>query len=238
MRTAIRTATGSQLAVGSGSRQKQSEAVHHHEHGHPHVHSHDHDQSHEHSHSHNDSALTATAHSRTIELEKEILSKNQFIAERNRGWFAGKGILALNLVSSPGSGKTSLLERTVVDLKNEFEIGVIEGDQETIHDAERIRATGCKAVQINTGTGCHLESRHARARIKITQSGGQFPSIHRKRRQSRLPGDVRSRRTCQSRNPFGYRGRGQTAKIPAYVPRKQADDPQQDRPASLCQIRC
>ncbi|MGH9803095.1 MAG: hydrogenase nickel incorporation protein HypB, partial [Blastocatellia bacterium] len=71
---------------------------------------------------------------------------------------AGRGILALNLVSSPGSGKTTLLERTVLDLKDEFEIGVIEGDQETVNDAERIRATGCKAVQINTGTGCHLEA--------------------------------------------------------------------------------
>lgn len=80
------------------------------------------------------------------------------LAERNRGWLTGRGILALNLVSSPGSGKTTLLERTVLDLKDEFEIGVIEGDQETVNDAERIRATGCKAVQINTGTGCHLEA--------------------------------------------------------------------------------
>jgi hydrogenase nickel incorporation protein HypB len=102
--------------------------------------------------------LTATMHGTTIALEKEILGKNQLLAERNRGWLTGRGIFALNLVSSPGSGKTTLLERTVLDLKNEFEIGVIEGDQETINDAERIRATGCKAVQINTGTGCHLEA--------------------------------------------------------------------------------
>ena len=151
-----------EAAFGSGIWQQQSAGTdaavataavgnaHHNDHGLSHDHSHDHQ--------HNDHALTSNAHSRTIELEKEILGKNQLIAERNRGWFAGKGILALNLVSSPGSGKTSLLERTVVDLKNEFEIGVIEGDQETIHDAERIRATGCKAVQINTGTGCHLEA--------------------------------------------------------------------------------
>lgn len=103
-------------------------------------------------------AITATAHGRTIALEKEILGKNQLLAERNRGWLAERRILALNLVSSPGSGKTTLLERTLYDLKNEYEISVIEGDQETIHDAERIRATGCKAVQINTGTGCHLEA--------------------------------------------------------------------------------
>lgn len=106
----------------------------------PHTHSHDHS----HDHSHNGT---------TIALEQEILGKNQLIAERNRGWLLGRGILALNLVSSPGSGKTTLLERTVRELKSEFEIGVIEGDQETVNDAERIRATGCKAVQINTGTG-------------------------------------------------------------------------------------
>ena len=108
--------------------------------------------SHSHDHNHNHS------HRTTIALEQEILGKNQLIAERNRGWLLGRGILALNLVSSPGSGKTTLLERTVRELKSEFEIGVIEGDQETIHDAERIRASGCKAVQINTGTGCHLEA--------------------------------------------------------------------------------
>ncbi len=142
---------------------------HQHEHGHDHpleqghAHGHSHDHQHEHTHEHSythdgDSAITATQHGRTIELEKEILGKNHLIAERNRGWLAGRGILALNLVSSPGSGKTTLLERTILDLKDQLEISVIEGDQETIHDAERIRATGVKAVQINTGTGCHLEA--------------------------------------------------------------------------------
>jgi len=131
-----------------------------HKHGHSHGHSHESNHQHTHSHSSEGGAATVTAKIdvHTIELEKEILGKNQLIAERNRGWFAGLNILALNLVSSPGSGKTTLLERTINDLKSEFEISVIEGDQETIHDAERIRATGCKAVQINTGTGCHLEA--------------------------------------------------------------------------------
>ncbi len=138
---------------------------HHHNHSHEHhepLHNHHHHVHPEHSHntatSSARSAITATAHGRTLELEQEILGKNQLLAERNRGWLAGRGILALNLVSSPGSGKTTLLERTARELKDEFEIGVIEGDQETINDAERIRATGCKAVQINTGTGCHLEA--------------------------------------------------------------------------------
>jgi hydrogenase nickel incorporation protein HypB len=132
-------------------------------HAHTHDH-HDHEHSHNHHHQHGQkpeqspNAITGTAHRTTIALEKEILGKNQLLAERNRGWLQGRGILALNLVSSPGSGKTTLLERTVLDLKREIEIGVIEGDQETVNDAERIRATGCKAVQINTGTGCHLEA--------------------------------------------------------------------------------
>lgn len=131
-------------------------------HSHTHLHGHEHPHSHDHHHGHlterSSAAISATSHGKTIALEKEILGKNQLLAERNRGWLNGRGILALNLVSSPGSGKTTLLERTVLDLRDEIEIGVIEGDQETVHDAERIRATGCKAVQINTGTGCHLEA--------------------------------------------------------------------------------
>jgi hydrogenase nickel incorporation protein HypB len=102
--------------------------------------------------------ISATKHRTTITLEQEILGKNQWLAERNRGWLRGRGILALNLVSAPGSGKTTVLERTLHALKSEFAIGVIEGDQETAHDAERIRATGCQAVQINTGAGCHLDA--------------------------------------------------------------------------------
>jgi hydrogenase nickel incorporation protein HypB len=95
---------------------------------------------------------------RTVELEAQILGKNQLIAERNRDWLAGRGVLALNLLSSPGAGKTTLLERTLCDLKGQLRVAVIEGDQETSNDAERIRATGVRAVQINTGTGCHLEA--------------------------------------------------------------------------------
>ena len=95
---------------------------------------------------------------RTVELEAQILGKNQLIAERNRSWLSGRGVLALNLLSSPGAGKTTLLECTLRDLKSQVRVAVIEGDQETSNDAERIRATGVRAVQINTGTGCHLEA--------------------------------------------------------------------------------
>ena len=94
----------------------------------------------------------------TIALERELLAKNQALAERNRTWFSQRRILALNLVSSPGSGKTTLLERTIRDLRGRYTLQVIEGDQATPNDAERIRNAGARAVQINTGTGCHLEA--------------------------------------------------------------------------------
>jgi hydrogenase nickel incorporation protein HypB len=93
-----------------------------------------------------------------INLEQDVLLKNNLKAERNRGFFLAKEILALNLVSSPGSGKTSLLERTLSDLKEELKFYVIEGDQQTMNDADRIAATGVPVVQINTGKGCHLDS--------------------------------------------------------------------------------
>lgn len=93
-----------------------------------------------------------------IRLEQDLLARNNRLAERNRGWFAGRNVLALNLVSSPGAGKTTLLERTIRDLRDEIPIYVVEGDQATLNDAERIKATGTRVVQINTGTGCHLEA--------------------------------------------------------------------------------
>jgi hydrogenase nickel incorporation protein HypB len=93
-----------------------------------------------------------------VALETAVLAKNDAIAAQNRGWFRGRGVLALNLVSSPGAGKTTLLERTIRDFGGEFDIAVIEGDQMTTNDAERIRAAGARAIQINTGAGCHLEA--------------------------------------------------------------------------------
>ncbi|RYH10806.1 hydrogenase nickel incorporation protein HypB [Tropicimonas sp. IMCC6043] len=93
-----------------------------------------------------------------IRLDEPVLAANARIAARNRGWFEGRGVLALNLVSSPGSGKTTLLERTIASLAGEIEICVIEGDQMTDRDGERIRAAGARTVQINTGAGCHLEA--------------------------------------------------------------------------------
>lgn len=110
---------------------------------------HQHDHSHDHSHPHNKTV---------IEVEKDVLHENNLLAQRNRGYFDAKNILALNLVSSPGSGKTSLLEKTLTDLKDQFSFYVIEGDQQTTRDADRIHATGTKVSQINTGKGCHLDA--------------------------------------------------------------------------------
>ncbi|MFN6536670.1 MAG: hydrogenase nickel incorporation protein HypB [Nostoc sp. EkiNYC01] len=115
-----------------------------------------------HSHSHDThtepSQVHAKVHGTTISLEQDILAKNNLIAAQNRGWFKGRNILALNLMSSPGAGKTTLLTRTINDLKHQLSISVIEGDQETINDAKKIQETGCKVIQINTGTGCHLDA--------------------------------------------------------------------------------
>ncbi len=143
---------------------------HHHNPGHPegHHHHHDHDHDHGHHHSH-------TTH--IVDVEKDILYQNALLAQRNRGYFEAKNMLALNLVSSPGSGKTTLLERTLIDLKSEIKFYVIEGDQQTSNDADRIHATGTKVTQINTGKGCHLDAHmvlHALQGIQPEQNSVMF----------------------------------------------------------------
>ena len=128
-------------------------------HPHPHAHVHDQHEHDVHGHRHEQSRHAEAERSgRTLRLEQEVLAKNNLLAERNRGWFAGREVLALNLMSSPGAGKTTLLERTIRELGDEMPITVIEGDQATQRDAERIRAAGCRVVQITTGTGCHLDA--------------------------------------------------------------------------------
>lgn len=93
-----------------------------------------------------------------VMLESAILAKNDALAAQNRAWFEGRGVLALNLVSSPGAGKTALLERTIQDVNRERPIYVIEGDQMGANDADRIGRAGARAIQVNTGAGCHLEA--------------------------------------------------------------------------------
>lgn len=123
-------------------------------------HTHDHVETHaHHHHTQTDNAsIHAKTHHTTFTLKQNLLAKNDQLAAQNRAWFQEQEILGLNLVSSPGSGKTTLLTRTIRDLQNQIPISVIEGDQATSNDAQRIRETGCNVVQINTGTGCHLEA--------------------------------------------------------------------------------
>jgi len=106
---------------------------------------------------------------RTLVLEQAVLAKNDVLAETNRSWFAEQRILAVNLMSSPGAGKTTLLERTITDLSAELPMAVVEGDQETLLDADRIRATGCRVVQINTGAGCHLDADMVARGLKVLE---------------------------------------------------------------------
>jgi len=156
--------------------------AHEHAHDHAHAHAHEHAQgtAHRHphadgswhSHDHADAAGTAAAPAaalgaahapgmapkRMVQIEQDILAKNDAIAAANRQRLADRGIFALNLVSSPGSGKTTLLVKTIQTLQGRLKVAVIEGDQQTTLDADRIRATGAPAVQVNTGKGCHLDA--------------------------------------------------------------------------------
>jgi hydrogenase nickel incorporation protein HypB len=116
---------------------------------------HDH---HDHPHPGEFRSLEAPDGPRTVELQQKVLAKNDELAEQNRAWLAGRGILAINLMSSPGAGKTTLLESTMRGMAGKAVISVVEGDQETALDASRILATGSKVVQVNTGVGCHLDA--------------------------------------------------------------------------------
>lgn len=143
--------------------------THYHTHADGSVHSHSHNHDDHHHHHHDDNlAFHKHEHSRSIEikLEQDILHKNNLLAERNRGYFEAKDIFAINLVSSPGSGKTSLLEKTIKDKKSELDFFIIEGDQHTMNDAQRIHEAGAPAIQINTGQGCHLDAEMVNKAVK------------------------------------------------------------------------
>jgi hydrogenase nickel incorporation protein HypB len=156
---------------------ERGRAQHRHAHGHSCGHDHHHDAGHGHLHDHNDGVADDIGHepirldtgpagtevaglsqSRLVSIEQDILAKNDRFAAVNRQLFAATGTFTVNLMSSPGSGKTTLLTRTLTDLKGRYPVAVIEGDQQTSFDAERIRATGAPAIQINTGKGCHLDA--------------------------------------------------------------------------------
>lgn len=167
---------------------------HDHDHPHGHAHHHDHERSHaghahhRHDHAHEPAAIdfgagpagvhvAGLSQDRIVRIERDILSKNNDYARENRARLAQTQTFALNFVSSPGSGKTSLLVRTITDLKDRFPIAVIEGDQQTSNDADRIRATGAPAIQLNTGKGCHLDAHmvaHALDELKLETKGLLF----------------------------------------------------------------
>ncbi len=131
--------------------------------GHAHHHVHD-EPTHVHSHA------PGVSSERMITIEQDILGKNNEYARKNRLYLEQNNVLAINLVSSPGSGKTALLTRTIDETKSKSSVAVIEGDQQTSNDAERIRKTGALAVQINTGKGCHLDAHmvgHAFERVPV-----------------------------------------------------------------------
>ncbi|MCR6631625.1 MAG: hydrogenase nickel incorporation protein HypB [Magnetospirillum sp.] len=154
----------------SHSHDHEHEHDHGHGHGHGHHHHHDHDHGHSHDHDHDHGHdlhygtgiagvhVPGMSQARIIQIEQDILGKNDSLAARNRAMLADKGVFALNLVSSPGSGKTTLLCKTIEALAGRLPVAVIEGDQQTSNDADRIRATGAPAVQVNTGKGCHLDA--------------------------------------------------------------------------------
>lgn len=152
---------------------------HHHEHEHDHGHGHGHDHGHDHGHApeHAHAHAAGLAPARMVRVEQDIMAANQRHADANRTYFAERGIFVVNLVSSPGSGKTSLLVRTVAALKAEMPVAVIEGDQQTEFDAERIRAAGAPAWQINTGKACHLDAHmvgHALEHLPSLEGGILF----------------------------------------------------------------
>jgi hydrogenase nickel incorporation protein HypB len=126
---------------------------HDHDHDHPHSHTHSHGEA-DHDHSHGD----AVGQHRVLEVRQAILEKNERLAERNRGFFHARGLLVLNVLSSPGSGKTTFIRETIRLLGKRLKTGVIVGDLATDNDAQRLRESGVPVVQITTGTVCHLEA--------------------------------------------------------------------------------
>jgi hydrogenase nickel incorporation protein HypB len=144
----------------------QENHSHPHDHDHSHGHQHDHEHDHIHSHEHPAGPVNDNRPKKVINLNLDIMSQNNLLAQRNRGYFEGRDVLCLNLVSSPGSGKTTILEKTIKALLPKRKIFVIEGDQQTTRDAERIENSGAPAIQVNTGTGCHLDANMIQSALK------------------------------------------------------------------------
>ncbi len=166
----------------------QAEIRHDHDHEHEHEHEHAGGRVHDHDHAHGSGLhdygggaagvhVPGLSQARIVQIEQDILARNDGYAHANRARLAAAGALALNLVSSPGSGKTTLLTATLERLRARCPLAVIEGDQQTANDAERVRATGVPAIQINTGKGCHLDAHmvgHAMDALPLARGGVLF----------------------------------------------------------------
>jgi len=154
---------------GPGSHHHGHDHDHPHSHAHMHTHTHAHDEvEHEHEHEHE----AGVQERRTIDVRRAILDKNDRLAERNRGYFRARGLLVLNFLSSPGSGKTTFIREAVKTLQPEFKTGVIVGDLATDNDAQRLRESGAPVVQITTGTVCHLEAEMVGRAVKQLDLNG------------------------------------------------------------------
>jgi hydrogenase nickel incorporation protein HypB len=136
------------VRVGATGHGHSADPQHPHDHTHPHPHGHDHDHAHPHTHDEH----------RTLQVEQGILQKNDRLAERNRGYFQAKGLYVVNVLASPGAGKTAFIERTAADVGGRLRLGVIVGDLATENDAIRLRGHGIPAIQITTGSVCHLDA--------------------------------------------------------------------------------
>ncbi|MFZ1640264.1 MAG: hydrogenase nickel incorporation protein HypB [Candidatus Contendobacter sp.] len=163
---------------GCGQGEVRIEGHEHPERGHVHAHDPAHDPARTHVHAHFQAlSPSGSDPARLLRIEQDLLAYNQGFADANRRLFETRGLLALNLVSSPGSGKTSLLARTLEALREEMPLAVIEGDQQTSRDADRLRATGVPAIQVNTGKGCHLDAHmigHAFESLALPEGGVLF----------------------------------------------------------------
>jgi hydrogenase nickel incorporation protein HypB len=169
---------------GCGTASVEGHSAHDHGHSHEHEHEHEHGHGHHHHHGHDihfghgpaGVEVAGMTQERLIKIETDILAKNDRYADANRAVISGLGAFAVNLVSSPGSGKTTLLCKTI-EMLGDQPLAVIEGDQQTANDAERIRATGAKAVQVNTGKGCHLDGHmvgHAMEHLALEKNAMLF----------------------------------------------------------------
>lgn len=154
---------GCGTASDHGHHHSHSHDGHTHDHQHDHVHGHDHEHDHVHDHVHE---------SRTIEVERKVLLRNDEIAGQNRKWLAERGAVAVNIISSPGSGKTMLLEKTLERLKGRMKCAVIVGDQQTDNDARRLAGRGADVTQIETINACHLDAERVQKVLAETVKEG------------------------------------------------------------------